>query len=237
MPQLRHLIFFDSILPMPFAAIQNLQTLCGVKNFTFKRKAIEMFPNLKKLKVFYHGKSREKWAKYCLYNLVHLTQLETLEVRFSCLSISEETPFPASFALPPKLKKLTVSGCTLPWQDMAVIGSLLDLEVLKLEYDCFTGSEWESSEGQFPRLKFLLMEGLRLVCWRAESSHFPCLEQLIIKCCRQLEEIPCEIGDIPSLQLIEVDRVKKSVIDSAVLIQEEQRSLENDLLHVRINSE
>ncbi|KAL0425283.1 UNVERIFIED_CONTAM: putative late blight resistance proteinR1A-10 [Sesamum radiatum] len=63
MPQLRHLIFFDSILPMPFAAIQNLQTLCGVKNFTFKRKAIEMFPNLKKLKVFYTGKSREKWAK------------------------------------------------------------------------------------------------------------------------------------------------------------------------------
>ncbi|KAL0464126.1 UNVERIFIED_CONTAM: putative late blight resistance proteinR1B-16 [Sesamum latifolium] len=59
MPRLRHLIFSgDIILPIPFAAriglqvaaLQNLQTLSNVINFRFTSTAIEMIPNLKKLK-------------------------------------------------------------------------------------------------------------------------------------------------------------------------------------------
>ncbi|KAK4414155.1 hypothetical protein Salat_2828300 [Sesamum alatum] len=101
MPQLRHLIFYESVLPMPLAAIhggqvlENLQTLCGVKDFTFTRKVIEMVPNLKKLKAFYTTKSREKWAKYCLNNLVHLCHLKTLEIRFTYICISKENSLQA----------------------------------------------------------------------------------------------------------------------------------------------
>ncbi|KAK4414158.1 hypothetical protein Salat_2828600 [Sesamum alatum] len=118
---------------------------------------------------------------------------------------------------------------------MTVIRSLPNLEVLKLKDNAFIGAEWECSDGEFPRLKFLLMDGLNLICWRVESTHhFPCLERLIITRCWKLEEIPCEIEEIPTLQLIEVVRASKSAANSAVSIQEEQRDLGNDVLQVRI---
>ncbi|KAI3463639.1 hypothetical protein Pfo_020302 [Paulownia fortunei] len=91
MPQLRHLILFNkSDLPITLAArigwqvpvLENLQTLSRVTNFRLTSKALEMIPNLKKLRVLYTGVSRAKWAKYCLNNLVHLRQLETLNFSF-----------------------------------------------------------------------------------------------------------------------------------------------------------
>ncbi|KAK4414152.1 Disease resistance protein RPP8 [Sesamum alatum] len=241
MPQLRHLMFFQrNRLPTPLAAapsggqiLENLQTLC-VNNFRFTSNTIEMIPNLKKLKVYYYDVFKAAWEEYCLNNLVHLCQLETLNLMFRYSRRYIADPFLASFAFPPTLKKLTLSTCELPWQDMAVIRSLPNLEVLKLRYDAFTGEEWECSDGEFPRLKFLLMEMLNLRRWQVESSHFPCLERLIIKSCWELEEIPCEIGDIPTLQLIEVVPPSKSAANSAILIQEEQRDLGNDVLQVRI---
>ncbi|KAL0464115.1 UNVERIFIED_CONTAM: putative late blight resistance proteinR1B-16 [Sesamum latifolium] len=237
MTQLRHLIFFKgNALRMPLVAVpsggqvlENLQTL-HVNNFQFT--SIKMIPNLKKLRVHYDFEHRGKWRNYCLSNLIHLRQLETMNLMFPAMWIVD--PFPPSFALPSSLKKLTLSSSELPWKDMAVIRSLPNLEVLKLKSRAFIGEEWECcSEGEFPMLKFLLMEGLNLKRWQVESSHFPCLERLIIKSCWELEEIPCEIGDIPTLELIEVGWGKKSLIDSVLLIQEEQRSLGNDVLQVR----
>ncbi|KAL0425293.1 UNVERIFIED_CONTAM: hypothetical protein Sradi_1064100 [Sesamum radiatum] len=240
LPQLRHLVFSKrTILSVPLAVrtvLENLQTLCGVKNFRFTSKAIEMIPNLKKLKVSYVGLSRENWQEYCLQNLIRLHQLETLNFTFEPISWCWQDTFPVIFDLPPNLKKLTLSGCNIPWQHVVIIGVLPNLEVLKLRNSAFIGREWECTEGEFPRLKYLLMEGLNLERWLVENSHFPCLVRLIIKACWKLEEIPCEIGDIPTLQLIEVGPGSKSAADSVVLIHDEQRSLGNDLLHVRIHS-
>ncbi|KAK4414167.1 putative late blight resistance proteinR1B-16 [Sesamum alatum] len=236
MPQLRHLIFVESILPMPLASrtssqfLENLQTLFLLENFKFTSNAIEMIPNLKKLKVFYSATSRGRWATYHLTNLVHLCQLETLNVVFTSTMVYKGDPFPTSFAFPLRLKKLTLSSCELPWEDMAVIRSLPNLEVLKLRYRAFVGEEWECTEGEFPRLKILLMDWLDLECWRVESSHFPCLERLTINYSLLLKGIPSEIGDIPTLQLIEVGSGRQIVADSALRIQEEQWSLGNDLL-------
>ncbi|KAL0429590.1 UNVERIFIED_CONTAM: hypothetical protein Sradi_0585000 [Sesamum radiatum] len=237
MTQLRHLIFSKgNALRMPLVAVpsggqvlENLQTL-HVNNFQFT--SIELIPNLKKLRVHYDFEHRGTWRKYCLNNLIHLRQLETLNLMFQ--AVWTVNPFPPSFALPSSLKKLTLTSCGLPWQDMTVIRSLPNLEVLKLKSRAFIGEEWECcSEGEFPMLKFLLIERLNLKRWQVESSHFPCLVRLIIKICWELEEIPCEIGDIPTLELIEVGWGKKSLIDSVLLIQEEQRSLGNDVLQVR----
>ncbi|KAK4414149.1 putative late blight resistance proteinR1B-16 [Sesamum alatum] len=242
MPQLRHLILSGISSPTPLAAapsggqvLENLQTL-RVQNFRLTSNAVEMIPNLKKLSLYYYDVFRAAWAEYCLSNLVHLCQLETLSLMFR-LADFKVNPFPA-FALPTTLQKLTLTDCALPWQDMAVIRSLPNLEVLKLREGSFIGEEWECSEGEFPRLKFLLMEWLSLKYWQVENSHFPCLERLIIKRCWRLVEIPGEIGDIPTLELIEVTigLGRKSAADSAVLIQEEQRRLGNDVLQVRINS-
>ncbi|KAL0397261.1 UNVERIFIED_CONTAM: putative late blight resistance proteinR1B-16 [Sesamum calycinum] len=233
MPQLRHLILFQgSWLPIPAPTggqvLENLQTLY-VHNFRFTSNASEMIPNLKKLKVCYDCPFRAPWMEYCLSNLVHLCQLEILNLMFAppWKHIAD-----VSFDLPPNLKKLTLSRCNIPWQHMVIIGRLPNLEVLKLRDGAFIGKEWECSDGEFARLKFLLMERLELKCWRVESSQFPCLERLIINICRKLVEIPCGIGDIPTLWSIEVDQVRTSVVDSALRIQEEQRSLGNDLLQV-----
>ncbi|KAK6153943.1 hypothetical protein DH2020_013582 [Rehmannia glutinosa] len=244
MPQLMHLMFKTCVLLVPLAArigwkvpvLENLQTLSTVKKFRFTSKALEMIPNLKKLKVHYTGVSQAKWSKYCLNNLVRLRQLETLSFSFRPTSSWRRDPFSTSFALPPNLKKLTLTGCRFLWEDMAIVGSLPNLEVLKLRDYAFLGREWESNEGEFGRLKFLLMEWLNLKCWRAESSHFPCLEHLVVRSCWQLEEIPCEIGEIPTLRLIEVGPRSKLAADSALLIQEEQRNLGNDILQVRLYS-
>ncbi|KAL0425285.1 UNVERIFIED_CONTAM: putative late blight resistance proteinR1B-16 [Sesamum radiatum] len=166
MPQLRHLIFFQERgLPSPLDAapsggqvLENLQTL-RVDNLRFTSNAIETIPNLKKLKVYYYHLFLAAWPEYCLSNLVHLCQLETLNLLFINSLIFKENPLPVSFALPPNLKKLTLSGCTIPWRHMTVIGSLPNLEVLKLRDNAFIGREWEcsNSEEGFPRLKFLLL--------------------------------------------------------------------------------
>ncbi|KAL0429586.1 UNVERIFIED_CONTAM: hypothetical protein Sradi_0584600 [Sesamum radiatum] len=155
MPQLRHLIFFQgSLLPAPAPSggqvLENLQTLC-VDNFRFTSHAIEMIPNLKKLKVCYYCPFRAPWIKCCLSNLVHLCHLETLNLMFTAPWKPIADPVPVSFALPPNLKKLTLSRCNIPWQHMVIIGTLPNLEVLKLRDRAFIGEEWECSEGGVPK--------------------------------------------------------------------------------------
>ncbi|KAK4371260.1 hypothetical protein RND71_010735 [Anisodus tanguticus] len=56
----------------------------------------------------------------------------------------------------------------------------------------------------FCRLKFLLLESRDLVHWRTMDYHLPSLTYLVPKFCYQLKEIPCDIGDIPTLQIIEL---------------------------------
>ncbi|KAL0429585.1 UNVERIFIED_CONTAM: putative late blight resistance proteinR1A-10 [Sesamum radiatum] len=153
MRQLRHLIVYGgSMLPTPLAAapsgrrvLENLQTL-SVDNFKFTSQAIEMIPNLKKLKICYDCPFRAAWIEYCLSNLVHLCQLETLNLMFRPIGL-EVNPFPAIFTLPSTLQKLTLTDCALPWQDMAIIRSLPNLEVLKLRDDAFIGDEWNAVKG------------------------------------------------------------------------------------------
>ncbi|KAL0286316.1 UNVERIFIED_CONTAM: putative disease resistance protein [Sesamum angustifolium] len=132
------------------------------------------------------------------------------------------------------LKELTLRGCRIPWKDMTIVGSLPSLERLKLRDYAFVGPEWEPTEGEFMQLNFLYIDGSDLVQWRADSIHFPILRHLIIENCLKLEAVPYGIGEIPSLQSIELDESSPSAVTSAEEILEEQRSLGNDSLHVHI---
>ncbi|KAL8509524.1 hypothetical protein ACS0TY_016656 [Phlomoides rotata] len=138
-----------------------------------------------------------------------------------------------NLAFPATLKKLTLSGCRFPWQDMTLVGSLPNLEVLKLKRHACDGNEWETTEWEFCQLKLLVIENTDLHHWITESySHFPRLERLLLHECANLREIPYEIGEIPTLELIEVDSQNSSLVESATSIQEEQRSIGNDLLQI-----
>ncbi|CAA2960346.1 Hypothetical predicted protein, partial [Olea europaea subsp. europaea] len=71
-------------------------------------------------------------------------------------------PLPENFALAARLENLTLSRCRLSPKNMAGLGSLPNLEWLKLKNLLFDDSAWEPSEGEFPKLKFLLLWSIDL---------------------------------------------------------------------------
>ncbi|KAL0417279.1 UNVERIFIED_CONTAM: putative disease resistance protein, partial [Sesamum latifolium] len=236
MAQLRHVHMSEIFLPNPIdkenpIVLKDLETLSIVVDFRCTEEVLRKFPNLRKLGVCYYADSVEDWWTYDLKNLVRLSKLENLKCTFTWPP--NETLL-SNLSFPQSLKKLTLSGSKLSWKDMSIIGSLPHLEVLKLKRFAFTGEVWEPVEGEFCRLKFLLIEETNLVQWMAENAHFPCLEHLIVRECRDLEAIPSGIGDIATLKMIDIDDCSSSAVVSVEQIVEEQRDMENNVLQVRV---
>ncbi|KAK6156442.1 hypothetical protein DH2020_010690 [Rehmannia glutinosa] len=228
MPNLRHLVSSSShALCIPEAAVsvlENLQTLSVVKNLRCTPRTLRSIPNLKKLGIIYSSGGCH------LENLVYLHQLEKLKLTMYSSFRSQQKLNPA---FPRTLRKLTLSGGRLPWEDMTIIGSLPNLQVLKLrDFACY-GSEWDTTDGEFPQLNVLLIDESNLQHWITESSHFPSLKRLSLHRCPNLTEIPDGIGEIPTLELIEVKHGNESLVESAKRIHEEQQSWGNDVLQVR----
>ncbi|KAL0322271.1 UNVERIFIED_CONTAM: hypothetical protein Scaly_2523500 [Sesamum calycinum] len=188
-----------------------------------------MIPNLKKLGISYF--SGENDREYHLDNLVHFHRLEKLKVKIYPSFLLRRKLNPV---FPPSLKKLTLSGWHRPWEDMGIVGSLPNLEVLKLRDYAFRGYKWETSEEEFHCLKFLLIDKSDLQHWITESSHFPNLKCLLLYRCWCLNEIPDDFGEIPTLELIKVDDGNTSLMDSARQIQEIQQGWGNETFEVRI---
>lgn len=229
MPQLRHLAYYGW-LPEPEgrtnSALENLQTLSIVLNVMCSEGILRMIPNLRKLEMDCSDCGR---GEIRLDNLVHLRQLRDLKLRSSFYRGRDDI-----FSFPNTLKKLTLSCFPLPWGEMTIVGSLPNLQVLKLTHRACKGSEWITTEGEFPQLEFLLIEKSGLERWVTESSHFPRLKCLVLIECWQLTEIPQDVGEISTLQLIEVKgQAKKSLVESAKRILDEQQEWGNDALQVR----
>ncbi|KAI3818938.1 hypothetical protein L1987_12760 [Smallanthus sonchifolius] len=108
---------------------------------------------------------------------------------------------------PDSLKKLSLSGCCLPWSDVSIVQSLPNLEGLYIEQ------------------------------WEASSICFPCLTHLVLHTCRYLKEIPLEIGYISTLELIDVDDSNSAVVESLEEIQEEQQNFGNYDLKINVRKE
>ncbi|KAL0418019.1 UNVERIFIED_CONTAM: putative disease resistance RPP13-like protein 3 [Sesamum radiatum] len=237
MPQLRHINITWAVLPDPdpdpvdakdhtTTILENLQNLSLIQKFKCAKKVVEKIPNLKELQVNYPSDLSE-WSYFQLHNLAHLHKLESLSLN--------ATKFPLkSITFPTSLKKLVLEHCEIPWEDMTVIGSLPNLEVLKLRYHASSGPEWNPVVGEFLRLKFLLIESGELVRCTAEDVHFPSLEVLIMESMRNLGEIHSSIGGIATLKLIQLRYCFGDIENSAKQILEEQRSNGNESLQVVI---
>ncbi|XP_073147207.1 putative late blight resistance protein homolog R1B-14 [Henckelia pumila] len=233
LPSLRYVRIGRCHLPDPpcSSALMNLHTLKIIPNFRFTDEIIEKLPKLKKLEVYY-DKGFKDWPQYHLSNIVSLHGLEALQIT-SC----SEIDFPDNFRFPSSLKKLNLSGCLLPWEDFStMVGSIPCLEALILRNDACEGNVWEPNEGEFCELKLLRLCSLDFVHWRADDSHFPKLKCLKISWCNGLEEIPTEIGNIATLEMIELERVRSSARTSAENILEEQRNSGNDALQVHFKN-
>ncbi|KAG6406021.1 hypothetical protein SASPL_133617 [Salvia splendens] len=248
MPQLRHLVFCSGLRLFQkgaTSALQNLQTLSLAINFSCRPEILQMIPNLKKLSLYYtrgeylHAEIRNE-EQSRVYSVTFVEQLKNI----GCLRLLENLklklhhslPYPGELtlrALPLTLKKLTLSGLKLPWRHMKIVDSLPNLQVLKLREFACNGAEWETSEGGFCELRFLLISQSNLKVWVTESSHFPRLNCLVLLRCPNLSEIPQEIGEIATLQLIEMDNWNKHLVESAKQIQDEQESCGNDPVRLR----
>ncbi|CAA2958520.1 Hypothetical predicted protein [Olea europaea subsp. europaea] len=137
-------------------------------------------------------------------------------------------------SLPFNLKKLTLKSVKMSLEQMEIIGRLLNLEVLKLQSASFDGNKWDTSEGEFPQLKFLKVHCVQIAEWNTSSDHFPRLQRLLLEHCHLLKMIPSSLGDIPTLQMIKVYGCAQAIVESASKIQEEQRDMGNEELKVMI---
>ncbi|KAI3473410.1 hypothetical protein Pfo_031184 [Paulownia fortunei] len=236
---LRHLQCNGFDLPDPSTddslILENLLTLSGVSSHSFTRGNLARMPRLRKIGIRIES-AHDAVETFSFFGvLIYLHSLES----FKCIVMNPglgSQVVSSTLAFPVNLRKITLGGCGFSWESVAFIGMLPNLEVLKLRWYAFRGPEWASIEGEFLRLRFLLLEDLDIELWEADSINFPMLECLIIRHCYKLREIPCEIGEIPTLQLIELDDCSPSVVSSARQIQEEQQDMGNDELQVRIHS-
>ncbi|XP_015161022.1 putative late blight resistance protein homolog R1A-3 isoform X2 [Solanum tuberosum] len=146
-------------------------------------------------------------------------RLEILKLYLS--SVFKTIPF---YISAPNLKYLKLSRFYLDSQFLSETADhLKHLEVLKLYHLVFGDhGEWKVSNGMFPQLKILKLEYVCLMKWIVADDAFPNLEQLVLRGCKYLMEIPSCFMNILSLKYIEVHSCNESVVKSAKDIEETQ---------------
>ncbi|KAH6833646.1 Protein kinase superfamily protein [Perilla frutescens var. hirtella] len=127
----------------------------------------------------------------------------------------------------------------LVWSDMAMIALSPHLQILKLENVAVVGHEWNfSAKEEFICLKHLeIKDYFNLRKWSADSSSFPVLEILSLSLLYNLKEISSGIGEIPTLERIDIEYCIESVYMLAIKILEEQESFGNQSLQLNFNNE
>ncbi|KAL9152282.1 hypothetical protein ABFS82_11G111500 [Erythranthe guttata] len=209
--------------------LQNLQKLGNVTNFVWSEEACKRVVNVRKLHIQYDNDSKSS-NDYSLHNISRLHKLESLTFfPYGLPNLLQKLTFSSS------LKKLHLDDCDVRWEDLSVIGSLPYLEVLKLNVGRVEGEMWNPVEGEFLRLKFLSILCFDIVYLNADCSHFPVLEKLVLIGMDKLEEIPLDIGEIPTLELVELNRCTESAAISAMKIAVEQENNGNDELRVQVD--
>lgn len=213
----------------------NLQSLSGFLLDKLKdEEMLRCSPNLRKLKCecepLYVGEEKGKY-EYRYPDFRFLTVLDSLDLIMTPYSEAE-------VALPANIRKLSLGRVHLRWEKMpSVIGALPNLEVLKLQGGSFVGETWETRGDEFQKLRFLKLQELYVQQWNvASSDHFPKLERLVLRDCYLLREIPCEIGEVSTLQSIELElSCQNSLVESATTIEQEQRDIGNEQLRILSN--
>ncbi|KAH6761296.1 hypothetical protein C2S51_018245, partial [Perilla frutescens var. frutescens] len=233
MRKLRHLILYDlyTLPPPPYESnipLEKLQTLSPLENLVWSERMVQMIPNVKKLGLVYSS-----YEEYHLHHLRCLHQLEKLQITgykdFSWRGQNHIAVFSMT------LQKLSLVGVKFRWKDMGIIGELPNLQVLKLLNHACDGETWETGDGEFPQLTFLLIYRSRLRQWTTQgSSSFPMLRCLVLCSCVYLQEIPESIGEISTLELIQVDYYTRSLVESVEQIRKDQQSCGNEALQVLV---
>ncbi|XP_033512808.1 putative late blight resistance protein homolog R1A-3 isoform X1 [Nicotiana tomentosiformis] len=198
---------FDSDIDEPtvlkeHSKLENLRILYGLKLSSsgntediFKR-----FPNLRSLMFTID----EPWPcsaeQISLPRLDILKELEEVWAYFDCASFRQNQ---WDFHFPSSLKELVLTRFNLTSDLLSRIGRLSNLQKLTLEEAIIQGKEWNmEKEDTFENLKLLILDWVSFSEWKVGEESFPVLEELHIKRCDELMEIPDSFADIASLKSI-----------------------------------
>lgn len=203
----------------------HLQTISRLSIESCREALSERARNLKTLGI--RGKSAKISTTLPLEKFLHLEKLKLHDL----VSESAGSPHPLLNQLecfPPNLKSLTLSNTYLKWNDhMPMLAKMNSLKVLKLKSNAFIGIGWKAMDDGFPKLQFLLIENTKLVNWKASTNHFPTLTSLVVKNCKELQDIPESLADLKYLHKLEIERVLRSVADSARKIELKKQAEQN----------
>ncbi|GFQ06974.1 putative late blight resistance protein homolog r1b-17 [Phtheirospermum japonicum] len=230
MKELKHLQITGCNLPVPCddRRLQNVVKLLDVSPQSCTLDILGRFPNLKKLGVQIEVEPNSVEPPLRFFDQIsHLHFLESLKcvvVNPKCMSQVTDTPC-SSAIFPPGLKKLSLSGFGYSWGYMRAISSLPNLEVLKLRCYAFQGAEWETREGEFVQLKFLLLEDTDLMKWRVDKGCFMQLQHLVIRHCYKLVEIPLGFNRSRNFNTIELVDCSPAAIGCAKKMMKESYHL------------
>ncbi|KAI7994608.1 Late blight resistance protein R1-A [Camellia lanceoleosa] len=199
--------------------LENLRTMANVNPCGHVQDLLARTPFLTKLGICGHLLSDS--GNLMFLNLEFLRHLETLKLlnEFSYPTNFREVKFPTN------VKRLTLKCTNIEWEDISILGMLLpNLELLKLENSAGWGRQWATTDGGFPRLKFLKLKDYSVKQWITCSSHFPSLQHLLLDGCISLEEIPFSLGDILTLQMIELVKDEDCLAMASLLYSESNKN-------------
>nr|GMD27736.1 putative late blight resistance protein homolog R1B-14 [Ipomoea batatas] len=205
---------------------EELQTLSPISPKSCTEAILEKMPNLLKLGV--RGDLvdllESKGGLYLFDNVRKLYNLQNLKLVHEPANDQGSTirNFPDKF--PSKIRKLTLSNTSIDWKHISALGSLNELEVLKLKESAVKGDYWELNNTiVFMSLRFLHIGRTDLVRWTCEKNSFPALNKLCLSHCTSLEAVPLAFKDVKSLKVMELFCTNKKAAASAKIIQREKQ--------------
>ncbi|KAK4438514.1 putative late blight resistance proteinR1A-10 [Sesamum alatum] len=204
---------------------ENLQTLSRLSPECCREEVFTGACNIKKLGI----RGRLATLLDVKYSRKTLALLEKLKLVNDTSYESESgnlllERLPTNF-FPHTLKSLTLSDTSLDWSDMSTLAKINDLQVLKLKNKAFQGTSWKAVGDGFQNLKFLLIASTDLVFWEVSTGHLRSLKSLVLRECAKLRNIPLCLAK--SLQILEIEHVAETAVESAYKIQEEKEKMQN----------
>ncbi|KAJ8562883.1 hypothetical protein K7X08_031335 [Anisodus acutangulus] len=189
--------------------------------------ALEKFPNLQNLECTIMEPMDPPTQGNWFPKFDVLTKLESLFADYFNFYLGygdEENAViepPSEYHFPTSLKELRLYRFPLTPTLLSAIAALPKLEILELNRGDFVEDhEWDASEDIFQSLKTLCLDGVNLKEWQVDTETFPKLEELILKECNELTEIPFAFSDIITLKSMHVAHIYRDLGNSATEIKD-----------------
>ncbi|XP_049406291.1 putative late blight resistance protein homolog R1B-23 [Solanum stenotomum] len=179
------------------------------------------FPNLEELSLCI------EYVPSCpLFPLPEIhTRLQSLHLVISYKGFWDRVGWENYFVFPSNLRRLFIGGYFLTEEMMVRIAKLRKLESLTLTGGFpwweFNNCCWDVTNVEFPALKYLSLESVKMNEWKSSEESFPVLEELSIRSGYFYKEIPPSFADISTLRVIKLYDYTNSLGVSAMNIKKE----------------